>query len=392
MDEVLELLKKKNKKTVFISDKQLNDLSLKKLYINYFKDTEIYNVIPMEDVIKYDIELDIISNEEFLEKIHNNEEEKLYAVRENKKLSFYFGRKKIEVEVFSLTGNIFSRNKTILETSSMLNKKAVIIGCGSVGSLVAIELAKSGVGNFLLIDSDVLEYHNICRHQCGIDDVGDLKINALERKLKTINPYVNVKKFEGIIQNAPKTLLDEFCTRPDETIFVAMADNRVADVYANRISNYYGIKFISIGFWERAFVGEVFYHIPNSKMPCYRCALGEGSEKFKRVEDNHHAYSNKENLEDINFEPGISVDINFVTIIGIKLIIDLLNMDNEEFIPRVLNDLEQYTLICNTSNPNIGGEMVNIFSYPLQVTTSLKVAFSDIRCKEDEECRFFYNR
>ena len=31
----------------------------------------------------------------------------------------------------------------------------------------------------------------------------------------------------------------------------------------------------------------------------------------------------QENLAKVNFEPGISVDINFVTTIGIKLILDI---------------------------------------------------------------------
>ena len=58
----------------------------------------------------------------------------------------------------------------------------------------------------------------------------------------------------------------------------------------------------------------------------------------------------------------------------------LLNKNDEGYIPRLLNNLEQYTLICNTSNPQIGGEMVEIFSYPLQVTTSLVVEFNSC-CK-----------
>ena len=93
----------------------------------------------------------------------------------------------------------------------------------------------------------------------------------------------------------------------------------------------------------------------------------------------------------MKFEPGISVDINFITSIGIKLIIDILNSTNEDYTPRLLDNLKQYTLVCNTNNPKIGGEMVEIFSYPLQVTTSLIVGFSkecDGQCKyelEDKE-------
>ena len=92
----------------------------------------------------------------------------------------------------------------------MNSKRVVILGCGSVGSLVAMELARAGVGNFLLADPDTMEYHNICRHQCGIEDVGDLKINALSRKLRNINPKVKIETFDGIIQNIPRKCLIDF--------------------------------------------------------------------------------------------------------------------------------------------------------------------------------------
>ena len=88
----------------------------------------------------------------------------------------------------------------------------------------------------------------------------------------------------------------------------------------------------------------------------------------------------------MNIMPILSVDINFVTSIGVKLILDILNVNNDGYIPRLLNNLMQYTLVCNTSNPQIGGEMVGIFSYPLQVTTSLKVGFSK-KCGE-KKCRY----
>jgi molybdopterin/thiamine biosynthesis adenylyltransferase len=257
----------------------------------------------------------------------------------------------------------------------MAEKRVIILGCGSVGSLVALELARAGVQHFILVDADVLEYHNVCRHQCGVEDVGDLKVHALKRKIVNINPMATVTTFEGIVQNLPKDTLDDFCIA-EHTIFVGCADNRIADVYTNRISIYYKASFISIGFWERAFAGEIFYHLCGKNMPCYECALGDGSGLSARAEANHHIYSNQEDTEGLKFEPGISVDISFATSIGIKLILDILNVGNEGYIPRLLNNLTQYTLVCNTSDPKIGGEMVEIFSYPLQVTTSLRVGFS----------------
>ena len=365
-------------KTVFISAEQLSDCSIRRLYGRYFPDTCIFSVYPDELAYRGDFLCEV------KEDAGEAATEGLSAVADGDGLCFCFDGKKIKAESYGLYQSIFSRNKGILETDVMSKKGAVILGCGSVGSLVAMELARSGVGNFLLADADILEYHNLCRHQCGLEDVGDLKVNALERKLKNINPKVNVEKFGGIVQNLPKSMLDAFCV-PGETVFVGCADNRDADVYANRISIYYSSYFVSIGFWERAYAGEIFYHIPGKGMPCYGCALGDGGNISARAQANHHIYSNQEFTEGLRFEPGISVDINFITTIGIKLIIDMLNLTNEGYIPRLLDSLTQYTIVCNTSNPEIGGEMVEIFSYPLQVTTSLMVGFGK-RCREFSCC------
>ena len=367
--------------TVFISESQIQDKTERKVYGKYFEDTGIFNIFPEELNNRGDYLGEILSNDA------SPIEDGFCGIITDDGMDFYWKAKKIKTESYSLYQNIFSRNKGILETDVMGKKCAVILGCGSVGSLVAMELARSGVGHFVLVDADTLEYHNLCRHQCGLEDVGDLKVNALKRKLLNINPSVDVRTFGGIIQNIPKSILDEMCV-PKETIFVGCADNRTADVYANKIAVYFDAAFLSIGFWERAYAGEIFYHIPGKGMPCYHCALGDGGNMSGRVEANHHVYSNQENLEGVKFEPGISVDINFITSIGIKLIIDILNSTNEDYTPRLLDNLKQYTLVCNTNNPKIGGEMVEIFSYPLQVTTSLIVGFSkecDGQCKYELE-------
>ena len=368
-------------KTVFIAEDQLLDLTAEKLYGKYWEDTSIFSIYPAA----------VQQKGEFLCDVQPSgsapSSKGFSCVKDERQLNFFYDGKSLNVESYSLYQSIFSRNKGILETDMMSEKRAVILGCGSVGSLVAMELARAGTGYFYLVDADIVEYHNLCRHQCGIEDVGDLKINALERKLKSINPFVKVYKFEGIIQNAPKTQLDEFCIGHD-TVFIGCADNRAADVYANRISIYYDASFVSIGFWERAYAGEIFYHIPHSGMPCYECALGNGGNLSARALANHHIYSNQENTEGIKYEPGISVDIDFITEIGIKIILDIFNRTNQGYIPRVLNHLKQYTLVCNTNNPEIGGSMVEIFSYPLQVTTSLAVQFGQKKCRECCVCKY----
>lgn len=279
-------------------------------------------------------------------------------------------------EGYSLKIDIFSRNTGILESDIMLRKGAVIIGCGSVGSLVALELARAGVGRFFLIDMDVMSYHNICRHQCGVQDVGKYKTTALRERILQINPTAEVHVSRQRIQDVPLAEIEPFCT-PD-AVMVGCADNRQGDYYAAQmLAKPNGMPFVSIGCWERAFAGEIFYCLP-SGMPDYDDFMACMGPDSGRVEANTHIY-----MGDVgSFEPGISADINFVTTVGVKLILDLLNRDNEAYTQRLLPSLTQYTLVCNTNDPAIGGEMAEIFSYPLQVSRSIYLNYAE---KEKEE-------
>lgn len=279
--------------------------------------------------------------------------------------------REVKIESYALQMDIFSRNVGILESTVMLEKKAVFVGCGSVGSLVAVELAKAGVGNFMLIDNDVFGYHNICRHQCGIYDVGRFKTDALADRIFQINPYATVMKKNCMIQEIDRGEMEVFCN--EDTIIIGGADNREGDLYASDFALENKMPFISIGCWERAFAGEIFYCLPNG-MPTYRDFLKAMGYISGRVTQNRRFYTTEEDLEKVSFEPGISADVNFITIIGVKIILDLLNRSTPGFIQRLVPYLTQYTLVCNTNNPQIGGEQAEIFKYPLQVTTSIYIS------------------
>lgn len=279
--------------------------------------------------------------------------------------------REVKIESYALQMDIFSRNVGILESTVMLQKKAVFVGCGSVGSLVAVELAKAGVGNFMLIDNDVFGYHNICRHQCGIYDVGHFKTDALADRIFQINPYATVMKKNCMIQEIDRGEMEDFCN--ENTIIIGGADNREGDLYASDFALENKMPFISIGCWERAFAGEIFYCLPNG-MPTYRDFLKAMGYISGRVTQNRRFYTTEEDLEKVSFEPGISADVNFITIIGVKIILDLLNRSTPGFIQRLVPYLTQYTLVCNTNNPQIGGEQAEIFKYPLQVTTSIYIS------------------
>lgn len=63
------------------------------------------------------------------------------------------------------------------------NARVVCVGVGSLGSAVAMQLARSGVGHLTLIDPDTLVSANLGRHALGADNLGSLKATALRDKI-----------------------------------------------------------------------------------------------------------------------------------------------------------------------------------------------------------------
>jgi len=289
---------------------------------------------------------------------------------EQGRLEFALGNREVAVDYYQLHQDLFSRNTGILESERMASRRAILVGCGSVGSLAALELARAGVGGFLLVDQDRLHYHNLCRHQCGISDVGRYKGEALADRIREINPEAVVAVENRVIQRVPKEVFDRWAGA--KSIFLGSGDNREADLYANRVACLYRVPLVSVGLWERAFADEVFYTIPG-EMPCYKCYCETIGFTEAVINQNRRFYTTREDLAEVNFEPGISTDLSFVTLVAVKLVYDLLTRREEGVHSKVLHDLAQLTLVCNSTDPAVGGEMSYLFSHALQVTRSLVV-------------------
>lgn len=75
----------------------------------------------------------------------------------------------------------------------MVTSRIHIIGCGSVGSTVAENLARFGINNIALYDFDKVEEHNIVNQMFTQADVGRLKTEAVADMVRAINPECKLK-------------------------------------------------------------------------------------------------------------------------------------------------------------------------------------------------------
>jgi tRNA A37 threonylcarbamoyladenosine dehydratase len=72
--------------------------------------------------------------------------------------------------------------------------RIAIMGLGGVGSYAAEALARSGIGNFLLVDFDTIGNSNLNRQLPALQStVGKLKTEVMRDRILDINPTINVE-------------------------------------------------------------------------------------------------------------------------------------------------------------------------------------------------------
>lgn len=199
----------------------------------------------------------------------------------------------------------FSRNAPVLETDALADRTVLCVGLGSGGSATIDQLARAGVGQFVLWDKDRLESHNVSRHVCTLRDVGRLKVNAVRDYVLAINPEAVVVTVHDDVTAVPDEL-EEYVRTAD--CVVAATDNNESRFAINeaaveqRKPVFFGRTF------TRAYSGDVIQVRPGLEGPCYACHAEHRivREEISSARDvDRVAYADGE----VPIEPGLNIDI-----------------------------------------------------------------------------------
>lgn len=214
-------------------------------------------------------------------------------------------------------GNAFSRNAGLLESDSMANRKVGIIGLGSGGGTIAVELAKAGVGRFFLADRDRLELHNVGRHVCDLTDLGRRKTAAVSDKILARNPAAELQVFDGdVVEAEADGELDVLLADCD--VLVGATDNNRSRRLVNRIALEHGKPAVFGRAYTRACGGDVIRVRPDLGGPCYECLIGSVDEEVSSASSEQAvAYADRPAV----VEPGLALDIAPIALMCVRLVI-----------------------------------------------------------------------
>lgn len=184
--------------------------------------------------------------------------------------------------------DFFKRTPFNAEVMAALHdERILVVGCGSVGGQMSLELAKAGVGTLILADMDPLEIHNSMRHVLGAGFVGVPKTVALKQ---TIEEHAPTCKCVSIAENlflGNREPLRQVMEKYRPTRILAVTDAFHVQNLCQLTAVHYGIPMMAVSCGSNAVEGEIFFWEPGQasgwkegrpKRGCYTCAHGLDAE------------------------------------------------------------------------------------------------------------------
>ncbi len=161
---------------------------------------------------------------------------------------------------------------------ALAEKRVMLVGCGSLGSKIAANLAASGVHRFRLVDCDFYEPNNCVRHELGVEYFGFQKGSALLHRLCSLNPSV-ARDSKGLHCQVggidPASTHQSFYELVrDSDLIIDATGTHSATHFLNELSFEFQTPLIMTWVTNGAWSGEIVRVIPG-KTACYLCWLDQ---------------------------------------------------------------------------------------------------------------------
>jgi molybdopterin/thiamine biosynthesis adenylyltransferase len=162
----------------------------------------------------------------------------------------------------------FSKIAASVDAERLADSHVLQVGVGG-GAQLAMNLARSGVGLFTLIDPDVVSEANLARQQFRHADVGRPKALVVAEAITAINPAAAIQPILLDVCGLPDFVVASLhLTMPD--LLLAMTDHFPAQAKVNELSLQFGVPAVFAGLFAGAKGGEVAFVVPG-ETPCFRC-------------------------------------------------------------------------------------------------------------------------
>lgn len=220
---------------------------------------------------------------------------------------------------------LFERIERLYDVGLIGQAKVLVAGCGSGGSQVALQLAMSGIRNFVLYDNQTLGEENVIRHACGLRYVGWNKTEAVGDILKDRNPDITTDPRNEDLMEVPDL---EDRVRAADVVILA-TDNEPSRYRLNEACVRTDTPFVVGRVFTRGIGGEVFAYRPKEsgclgclEMYLERKPLRDRVREIDLVSQEERDAMYGLPVAEIKDSPGLNVDIAFITNFHTRFVLD----------------------------------------------------------------------
>jgi len=161
----------------------------------------------------------------------------------------------------------FNRIKNFIDVELMNNNRISVVGVGGMSEGV-IDLCRSGITSFILVDPDDYEDVNLATQGGNIHDIGQAKVEVTKNRLSAINPNVKVtcikKKYQDLSH-------DELTSFWNSNLVLMMTDSFDAQALGNKHSIKYQVPTIFAASYMNQDALEITWNAPGLTTHCHRC-------------------------------------------------------------------------------------------------------------------------
>lgn len=199
-----------------------------------------------------------------------------------------------------------------LISEAFREKAILVVGLGG-GSYATEKLARLDPRRLKICDFDTVSFSNLTRTSYSLDDVGLLKVDAMARRIKAINPFVKAESF-------PRSIT-EMTTREQAELFrnvdlvIAGTDHFQAQAMINELAVRYATSAVFVGVHANGDGGRIVWSVPG-ETGCYRCVASERYEMAEKADPQVRL--------DLDGMAAALLDIQLIDMIAMKVVVAIL--------------------------------------------------------------------
>lgn len=172
----------------------------------------------------------------------------------------------------------FDRVKEAYDLNLMKATRIIAVGAGGAAEWLE-NLARAGVGQFVLIDPDTVSETNLATQQVYRKDIGRNKVDCIAERIMDINPNAYVAVYPQYLdelsdEDLEKLINDDLAGHASgKSIICGLTDNFWAQARVNRIALNFGIPSLCAQVYEAGRAAEITFTEPSVTQACHRCLL-----------------------------------------------------------------------------------------------------------------------